>query len=127
MKRLLVVLCLLVGSSFLAAVHAGPSAEGQGADKKKKAEKPKKAPPGKLSENQIKDRIIAESKANYPENYPCDEDTDAAGRRCGGHSAHSRAGGYSPICYRSEVTAEKVSEYRDAHPKQTAEAEKTAN
>ena len=56
---------------------------GRGAEKPKKAAKSKKAPPHKLTENQIKARIIEESKANYHGNCPCDEDTDAAGRRRG--------------------------------------------
>jgi hypothetical protein len=126
MKRLLVVLCLVAGSAFAGIASGAPSVEGQGADKPKKAEKPKKTP-AKLTDNQVKDRVIAESKANYQGNCPCDEDTDAAGHRCGRRSAHSREGGAEPICYRSEVTADMVTDYRNAHPEQTAEAEKTAN
>jgi hypothetical protein len=119
---LTLVFCLL----FCATAYAAPASEGQSAEKPKKAEKQKKTP-AKLTDNQVKDRVIAESKANYQGNCPCDEDTDAAGHRCGRRSAHSRAGGAEPICYRSEVTADDVRDYRNAHPEEPAPAEKTAN
>jgi hypothetical protein len=42
----------------------------------------------------------------------CPEDLMRNGRRCGGNSAHSRAGGASPLCYPSDVTAEMIATYR---------------
>ena len=34
------------------------------------------------------------------------------GSSCGGRSAWSKAGGYSPICYKKEVTKEMVKAWR---------------
>lgn len=38
----------------------------------------------KLSDSQIRQRIVADSLASYPGNCPCPYNTDRAGRRCGG-------------------------------------------
>ena len=45
--------------------------------------------------------IIRQSIASYPGSCPCPYNRDRGGRRCGGRSAWSRAGGYSPLCYDS--------------------------
>ena len=66
----------------------------------------------KISDSKIKKMIIAESLSAYPGPCPCPENTDRAGRRCGGRSAWSRAGGYETKCYPSDVTAAEVAEYR---------------
>lgn len=42
----------------------------------------------------------------------CPDDLMRNGRRCGGNSAHSRAGGAAPLCYPSDVTAEMIETYR---------------
>ena len=68
-----------------------------------------------LTDAQVRELIVQESIQSYPGNCPCPFNTDRAGRRCGGRSAYSRAGGYAPICYAGEVTAEQVSEYRARH------------
>lgn len=68
-----------------------------------------------ISENQIKQRIIEESIAAYPGNCPCPFNAMRNGRACGGRSAWSRKGGYSPICYSREVTAEMVKQWRAAN------------
>jgi endonuclease YncB( thermonuclease family) len=36
--------------------------------------------------------------AQLKRNCPCPDDTDRAGRRCGGRSAYKRAGGAKPVC-----------------------------
>jgi hypothetical protein len=56
----------------------------------------------------IKQRIIKASIAGYPGNCPCPYNSARNGSRCGGRSAWSRAGGYSPKCYPSDVTAAEV-------------------
>lgn len=56
--------------------------------------------------------IIAHSRAGYPGNCGCPDDTDRRGHRCGGRSAYSRAGGRSVICYPRDVTAEMISRHR---------------
>lgn len=64
---------------------------------------------------QIKQKIIQQSISSYPGNCPCPEFTDRAGRRCGARSAWSRAGGYAPKCYPSDVSDAEVREYRARH------------
>ena len=68
-----------------------------------------------ISDNQIKQRIIEESIAAYPGNCPCLFNAMRNGRACGGRSAWSRQGGYSPICYSREVTSEMVKQWRAAN------------
>ena len=68
-----------------------------------------------LTDDQVKERIIAESIASYPGRCPCPYNAAKNGSQCGGRSAWSRAGGYSPICYPDEVTAAMVAAWRAAH------------
>lgn len=72
----------------------------------------------RLTDSEVKQRIIQESIASYPGNCPCPYNTTRNGRACGGRSAWSRAGGYSPICYEKEVTQEMVKNWRRMHPKE---------
>lgn len=69
----------------------------------------------KLSEAQIKKAIIKESIASYPGNCPCPYNLASNGSRCGKRSAYSRPGGYSPICYESNVNQEMIKEWRERH------------
>lgn len=55
--------------------------------------------------------IIRQSIQGYSGSCPCPYNTDRAGRRCGGRSAWSRPGGYSPICYDSDVSDARVNSY----------------
>lgn len=64
------------------------------------------------SDAQIKQKVIKESIDSYPGNCPCPYNYDRAGRRCGGRSAYNRAGGYSPKCFASDVTAAEVAARR---------------
>lgn len=68
-----------------------------------------------LNDDQVKQQIIAESIASYPGRCPCPYNLAKNGSKCGGRSAWSRAGGYSPICYPDEVTAEMVAAWRTKH------------
>lgn len=63
----------------------------------------------------IKQRIIQESIESYPGNCPCPYNTARNGSRCGKRSAYNRAGGYAPICYREDVTAQMIKDYRARH------------
>jgi hypothetical protein len=54
--------------------------------------------------------LIQRSIASYRGSCPCPYNLDRAGRRCGGRSAYSRAGGYSPICYEGDVTEAMIGE-----------------
>lgn len=58
-----------------------------------------------------KREIIRQSIASYSGSCPCPYNTDRAGRRCGGRSAWSSPGGYSPICYESDVSESRLSSY----------------
>lgn len=59
--------------------------------------------------------VIAESIAAYPGRCPCPYNTDRRGYACGRRSAYSRAGGYGPKCYPSDVTAADIERYRASH------------
>jgi hypothetical protein len=52
-----------------------------------------------VSDQDVARQLIANSLAIYPGSCPGPYNTDRAGRRCGGRSAHSRPGGYAPICF----------------------------
>lgn len=64
---------------------------------------------------QIRRQMIKESITNYPGNCPCPYSVAANGSSCGKRSAWSRAGGESPLCYPSDISAEMVAEYRANH------------
>ncbi|MCX4030321.1 hypothetical protein H0A36_24960 [Endozoicomonas sp. SM1973] len=65
-----------------------------------------------LSDQQIKSQIIQQSIQSYPGNCPCPYNRASNGSRCGKRSAWSRAGGYSPYCYPSDVSNEMVKQYK---------------
>lgn len=71
-----------------------------------------KEPVKRLSDQQVKRKIIQESIASYPGNCPCPYNSARNGSRCGGRSAWSRPGGYSPICYESDVTQKMIRSWR---------------
>jgi hypothetical protein len=59
----------------------------------------------------LKEQMIQESVAKYPGNCPCPYHRDAKGRRCGKRSAWDRAGGYAPLCFPEDVSADMVREF----------------
>lgn len=67
------------------------------------------------SDDQVRQKIIEESIASYPGRCPCPYNLASNGSRCGGRSAYSRAGGYSPLCYPQDVSDEMVRRWRDRH------------
>jgi hypothetical protein len=60
--------------------------------------------------------LIAASQAAYHAGAKgpcgCPDDVDRAGHRCGGRSAHDRAGGWSVLCFPGEITQEMIAKYR---------------
>ena len=70
---------------------------------------------GRLSDAQVKQRIIRASINEYPRNCPCPYNSASNGSRCGGRSAWSRAGGYAPLCYPSDVSKADVRAWRARH------------
>ena len=65
-----------------------------------------------LTDAQVKQRIIKESIASYPGSCPCPYNSARNGSSCGGRSAWSRAGGYAPMCYASDVSKADVTRWR---------------
>ncbi|MEP0232251.1 MULTISPECIES: SH3 domain-containing protein [Alphaproteobacteria] len=66
----------------------------------------------KLSDEAIAKKIIARSLSHYPSSCPCPYNRDRGGRKCSKRSAYSRPGGYSPICYESDVTDKMIAAFR---------------
>ena len=66
-----------------------------------------------ISDKQIKSIFISESIKSYPGSCPCPYFSDRAGRRCGGRSAWSRPGGYSVLCYESDISDEMTKNIRN--------------
>lgn len=69
----------------------------------------------RLSDAQIKQRIIRQSVAEYPGNCACPYNSASNGSSCGRRSAWSRGGGYAPMCYAGDVSAAQVRAYRLSH------------
>lgn len=70
-----------------------------------------------LTDDQIAEMLIRESIRNYSGNCPCPYNVMRNGKLCKGHSAWSKPGGESPLCYRDDVTAELIREWRDVRSK----------
>ncbi|MBA5203197.1 MULTISPECIES: hypothetical protein [Pectobacterium] len=66
----------------------------------------------RISDEQIKERLIQESISTYSGNCPCPYNSARNGSKCGKRSAWSRAGGYTPICYKDEVTQKMIDDWR---------------
>ncbi|MFJ3481947.1 hypothetical protein ACIPL1_01050 [Pseudomonas sp. NPDC090202] len=67
----------------------------------------------RLSDATIIQHIIEDSISAYPGNCPCPYNSARNGSRCGKRSAYNRAGGYSPLCFKEDVTQDMVQEYRE--------------
>lgn len=59
----------------------------------------------------IKAKMISESISRYPGTCPCPYFDDSAGRSCGKRSAWSKPGGYSPLCYSSDISDHEVESF----------------
>lgn len=68
-----------------------------------------------LSDAAVRTRMIRESTASYPGRCACPYDVARNGSTCGRRSAYSRAGGYAPLCYPSDISKRQVDEYRRAN------------
>lgn len=77
-----------------------------------RASPPKPAAPPALSHATIVARIISESRGSYSGSCGCPDDRDRAGRRRGGRSAYSRAGGASVVCYPNDVTPAMIQQFQ---------------
>ena len=81
------------------------------AKKEKKPEEIEIAIPA-VPDSVLIQRIIAESLDSYPSSCACPYSRDRAGRRCGKRSAYSKPGGYSPVCFPSDVTKAMIDAFR---------------
>jgi len=69
----------------------------------------------RTTDAEVKQAIIQESLASYTGPCPCPYNRMRNGRACGKVSAYSKPGGYSPVCYASDVTAQMIAVYRQTH------------
>lgn len=67
----------------------------------------------KVTDSAIVQLLIDDSIAQYSGNCPCPYNAASNGSRCGKRSAYSRPGGYSPLCFKEDVTKAMVQEYRE--------------
>lgn len=65
--------------------------------------------------SEIRKELIYQSISSYSGSCPCPYNLtrNGNGSRCGGRSAYSRPGGYSPLCYPSDVTSSMILRYRN--------------
>jgi hypothetical protein len=68
-----------------------------------------------MTDAQVRDAMIAQSISAYPGNCPCPYNRASNGSRCGKRSAWSKPGGYSPLCFREDISDDMVKQYRKAH------------
>ena len=68
-----------------------------------------------MSDPDIRQAIIRGSLASYPGPCPCPYNRMRNGRACGSVSAYVRPGGYSPICYDRDITADMMRRFKTAH------------
>ena len=61
-----------------------------------------------LSDAEIRQVIIQQSIARYSGVCACPYSVARNGSRCGGRSAYSKLGGYSPMCFPQDVPDEMV-------------------
>jgi hypothetical protein len=67
---------------------------------------------GSLSDAQVRAIMIQQSIAAYPGHCPCPYNLASNGSQCDGRSAWSKAGGYEPLCYASDISDEMVNQFR---------------
>jgi hypothetical protein len=65
-----------------------------------------------LTDTAIVQLLIKDSIASYSGNCPCPYNAARNGSRCGGRSAYTRPGGYTPLCFKEDVSKSMVREYR---------------
>lgn len=70
---------------------------------------------GAVGDDEIRQQMIEDSLASYPGNCPCPYNSMRNGRACGGRSAYSRPGGYSPLCYKEDISDSEVQQFKASH------------
>ena len=123
MKNFLLLLCFFVASQTFASDSKMPdnahqsdfSSKGWSCDRNYIEQNGWCRHISTASDNQIKIFMINESLASYPGNCPCPYFTDKAGRKCGKRSAYSRPGGYSPLCYKLDISPQMITDFRNKY------------
>lgn len=69
------------------------------------------------TDDAIADLLIQKSIANYSGRCPCPYSTMKNGKACGGRSAYSKPGGESPLCYRKDISADMIKQWRSQNNK----------
>ena len=67
----------------------------------------------RLSDADVRLRLIEDSIATYAGSCPCPYSVNRAGRQCGRSSAWSKRGGDSPLCFPDDVSDERVRAWRE--------------
>lgn len=65
-----------------------------------------------LTDDAIAKKLIQNSINNYSGNCACPYNQTRNGSRCGKRSAYSKPGGYSPLCYRKDVTDSMIQRWK---------------
>jgi hypothetical protein len=65
-----------------------------------------------MPDEAIRRAMIAESITAYPSVCACPYSVMRNGAACGGRSAYSRPGGYSPICYPDQISPDMLVRWR---------------
>ena len=68
--------------------------------------------PASASDDKIREIIIQQSIASYPGTCACPYSTMRNGRRCGGRSAYSKPGGYSPLCFKTDIPQAMIEQFK---------------
>lgn len=67
------------------------------------------------SDDDIAKILIQDSISSYPGPCACPYNVARNGSSCGRRSAYSKAGGYSPLCYRDDISDNDIQSYRRQH------------
>lgn len=65
-----------------------------------------------LTDDQIKQQMINQSIASYPSVCACPYSVARNGSSCGGRSAYSKAGGYDPLCYKTDINNSMLRKFK---------------
>jgi hypothetical protein len=66
-----------------------------------------------LSDAEIRQIIIQHSISQYPGVCACPYSITRNGSKCGGRSAYSKPGGFSPLCFPKDVPEDYVERYKN--------------
>jgi hypothetical protein len=65
-----------------------------------------------LSDDQVRDRMIADSIGGYSGPCPCPYNMMRNRKPCSTNSAYSKPGGAAPLCYRRDISDAMVRQWR---------------